>query len=98
MCYIVCMVIVYRHMRKNNKPVRSEHITSGQIFKKKVLFGWSEETVLINNRRCTPILGARGAPDPLHPPPPGYRPGDYLYIASLSFCIQLTSNQCLPNL
>ena len=27
-----CIMSVYRHMQKNNKPVRSENLTSGQIF------------------------------------------------------------------
>jgi len=28
-------MFVHRHMRKNNKPVRAENLTYGQIFKKK---------------------------------------------------------------
>ena len=31
---------IYRHMRKNNKPVHSENLTSGQIFFKESLVGF----------------------------------------------------------
>ena len=34
-CYIVLCMSVYRHIRKNNKSVRSENLPSGQIFFKK---------------------------------------------------------------
>ena len=36
-CYITCKTYVYRHMRKKNKPVHSENLTSGQIIFKEWL-------------------------------------------------------------
>ena len=40
---------VYCHVRKNNKPVQSENLTSsGQLFLKKGLFAWSKGTALLN--------------------------------------------------
>jgi len=74
--YIVWCMSVYRHMRKNNKPVRSENLKPqekgfiwlvwGNSFTNNVYTLYTLYRIQIH--RCTPIKGKKGCPpDPLHP-------------------------------
>ena len=53
-CYIVTCISVYRYMRKNNKPIRSENLTLGQIFFKKgfIWLVWGNSFI---KQSCLPL-------------------------------------------
>ena len=47
--YLLHFIYVYLHMWKNNKPVRSENLTSGQIFFKEDLIWLVRGTPIVKN-------------------------------------------------